>query len=359
MPTIRDVAKRAEVAPTTVSRVVNNSGYVSKETRERVEAAIAELGYVPNTLARSLRFKKTNTLALVLPDITNPFWTTVARGVEDAASDRGFNVILCNTDESEVEQTKYLTVLLQKQIDGIVLAPARSTAEPVEFIQKQGVPVVVLDRRVPYTQVDIVRGDSLKGAYRIVRLLLALGHRRIAILTGPQDVSTAVDRVSGYRQAMVETDLDVAGNLVYYGEFTQASGYEMTQQVLTTASPPTALFAANNFIAIGSLRALRDAGLRVPEDIALVSFDDLPQAFVIDPFLTVVAQPAYEMGHQATELLLARLSGLAPPEYQEIVLPTETIVRRSSGPPPDRQRAIKGLSDTANNIGPMEVLTDI
>jgi LacI family transcriptional regulator len=337
MPTIRDVAKRAGVAPTTVSRVVNNSGYVSKETRERVEAAIAELGYVPNTLARSLRFKKTNTLALVLPDITNPFWTTVARGVEDAASDRGFNVILCNTDESESKQAKYLTVLLQKQIDGIVLAPARSTAEPVESIQKQGVPVVVLDRRVPCTQVDTVRGDSVRGAYRLVRLLLTLGHRRIAILTGPQGVSTAVDRVAGYRQALVETGLDTDVELVYYGEFTQASGYEMTQHVLTATPRPTALFAANNFIAIGSLRALRDAGLQMPEDMALVSFDDLPQAFVIDPFLTVAAQPAYEMGHKATELLLARLSGLAPLEYQEIVLPTETIVRRSSGPPPDRQ----------------------
>jgi LacI family transcriptional regulator len=336
MPTIHDVARRAGVAPTTVSRVLNDSGYVSNKTRERVEAAIAELGYVPNTLARSLRFKKTNTLALVLPDITNPFWTTVARGVEDAASDRGFNVILCNTDESEAEQAKYLTVLLQKQIDGIVLAPARSTAEPVEMIQKQSVPVVVLDRRVPCTQVDVVRGDSERGAYRLVRHLLTLGHRRIAMLTGPQGVSTAEDRVSGYRQALAETGLDADSDLVYYGEFTQASGYELTQQVLTATLRPTALFAANNFIAIGSLRALRDAGLRVPEDLTLVSFDDLPPVFVVDPFLTVAAQPAYEMGHQATELLLTRLSGQALTEYQEIVLPTEIIVRRSSGPPPDR-----------------------
>lgn len=335
MPTIRDVAKRAGVAPTTVSRVINDSGYVGKETRERVEAAIAELGYVPNTLARSLRFKKTNTLALVVPDITNPFWTTVARGVEDAASDRGFSVILCNTDESETKQAKYLTVLLQKQIDGIVLAPARSTAEPVELIQKQGVPVVVLDRRVPFEQVDVVRCDSVRGAYRLVRHLLALGHRHVAILAGPQDVSTASDRVTGYRQALAETGLSYDSEIVYYGEYTQTSGYEMTQQALTANPRPTALFAANNFIAVGSLRALRDAGLRVPEDMALVSFDDLPPAFVIDPFLTVAHQPAYQMGHKATELLLARLSGLAPQEYQEVLLPIETIVRRSSGPPPD------------------------
>ncbi|GAB4546732.1 MAG: substrate-binding domain-containing protein [Anaerolineae bacterium] len=337
MPTIRDVAKRAGVAPTTVSRVINNSGYVSQPTRERVEAAVAELGYVPNTLARSLRFKKTNTLALVLPDITNPFWTTVARGVEDAASDRGFNVILCNTDESEAEQEKYLTILLQKQIDGIVLAPARSSAGPVELVQRQGVPVVVLDRQVPSSQVDVVRSDSEKGAYRLVCHLLALGHRRIAMLSGPQGVSTAEDRVAGYQRALVASGLEIDTELILYGEFTQASGYEMTRRVLGVRVRPTALFAANNFIAIGALRALREAGLRVPEDMTLVSFDDLPQPFVIDPFLTVAAQPAYQMGHQATELLLARLSGSAPSEYQHILLPTETIVRRSSGPPPDQR----------------------
>jgi LacI family transcriptional regulator len=334
MPTIRDVAKRAGVAPITVSRVINNSGYVSKETREHVEAAIAELGYVPNILARSLRSKKTHTLALVLTDITNPFWTTVARGVEDAANDGGFSVILCNTDESEIEQAKYLTVLLQKRVDGILLVPARSTAEPVELIQKQGVPVVVLDRRVPHGQVDVVRGDSEGGAYWLVRLLLTLGHRRIAILAGPQTVSTAVDRVAGYRRALAEASLDASVELIYYGEYTQRGGYEMVQQALTTTPWPTALFAANNFIAIGALKALRDAGLRVPEDMALVCFDDLP---AIDPFLTVAAQPAYEMGQRATELLLARLSGQTPQEYQEIVLPTEMIVRSSSGPPQDRQ----------------------
>jgi LacI family transcriptional regulator len=336
MPTIRDVAKRAGVAPITVSRVVNSSGYVSQETRERVEAAVTELGYVPNTLARSLRFKKTNTLALVLPDITNPFWTTVARGVEDAASDRGFNVILCNTDESEAEEGKYLTVLLQKQIDGVVLAPARSTAEPVELIQKQRVPVVVIDRQVPHAQVDVVRCDSIKGAYQLVRHLLSLGHGRIAMLAGPPDVSTAVDRVAGYHQALAETGLEAQAELVRYGEFTQASGYDMAQQALTCRPRPTALFAANNFIAIGALRALRDAGVRVPADMTLVAFDDLPPAFVIDPFLTVVAQPAYQMGHKATELLLARLSGQAPAEYQHLLLPTEMIVRRSSGPPPEQ-----------------------
>ncbi len=331
MATIRDVAKRADVAPITVSRVINNSGYVNEKTRARVEAAIADLGYVPNVLARSLRSRRTGTLGLILTDISNPFWTTVARGVEDAASDAGFNVILCNTDESEVEQDKYLHVLMQKQVDGVLLVPVRSAVEPIKFIQSQNTSVVVLDRRIPNPQTDVVRCDSEGGAYQLTSLLLSLGHRRIAMLSGPRGVSTAEDRVAGYRRALAEAGVDVDAAPVCYGEFSLQSGYDMTLQVLARTPRPSALFAGNNFIAIGALRALRDTGLRVPEDLALVGFDDLPEDLVVDPFLTVAAQPAYEMGRQATELLLARLSEETLTAYQEIVLPTEIIVRGSSG----------------------------
>lgn len=332
MANIRDVAKRAGVAPITVSRVINDSGYVSQEKRERVEAAIAELGYVPNSLARSLRFKKTKTIALILTDVTNPFWTTVARGVEDAASERGFNVILCNTDESEAKQANYLNVLLQKQVDGFILVPARSTAESVVQIQKHGTAVVVLDRTVPYSEVDLVRGDSEEGAYQLIRLLLDLGHRDIAVLSGPKKVSTAVDRVAGYRRAMAEVGLKTNGALVYHGEYIQAGGYEMMQEVLGRQPRPSAVFAANNFIAIGAIKALYDAGLRVPEDMAVVAFDDIPDNLVIEPFLTVVAQEGYEMGRCATDLLLDRLSSQeSSMAYQEIVLPTKLVIRQSSG----------------------------
>ncbi len=332
MATIHDVAKRAGVASITVSRVINNSGYFSQGTRQRVEAAIAELGYVPNRLARSLRSKRTNILALVLTDITNPFFTTLARGVEDTASDAGFIVIFCNTDESETEEQKYLQVLLQQQVDGILLVPARSTSDSVELVQKHGTPVVVLDRRLPSSaKVDVVRCESVDGAYRLVQLLIGLGHRQIAVLSGPKIVSTAEDRVTGYRQAMVEAGIDNRLQLVYYGAFTQSSGYEMAQQVLNVNPRPTALFAANNLIAIGALKAVRDASLRVPEDIAMVSFDDLPANLLTSPFFTVAVQPAYEMGQKATQLLLARLAGKAPERCQEVILPTDLVVRQSSG----------------------------
>ena len=333
MSTIRDVAKRAGVAPITVSRVINNSGYVSQEKRERVETAVAELDYVPNILARSFRSKQTRTIALILTDITNPFWTEVAHGVEDAAREHKFNVILCNTDESESRQVEYVSVLIQKQVDGILLVPARSRPEATEAIQKRGTAVVVLDRQVPTADVDVVRCDSEGGAYQLVQHVLSLGHRQVAVLTGPKDVSSAQDRVVGYRRAFLDANIEIIEDLIFYGKFIQASGYEMAQRALLATPQPTALFAANNFIAIGAWRALRDAGLRIPEDITLVGFDDLPAGLVVDPFLTVAAQPGYEMGKQATELLLDRLTNDAPTEPQRIVLPTRLIIRHSSGAP--------------------------
>jgi LacI family transcriptional regulator len=311
--------------------VINHSGYFSDDTRQHVEAAINQLGYVPNTLARSLRSRRTNTLALVLTDITNPFWTTVMRGVEDVASEAGFNLILCNTDESEAKQEQYLNMLLQKRVDGVLLVPVRCTSRPVQVIQGQNVPLVILDRHIPGVKVDSVRCDSEGGGYELVQLLLSLGHRQIAMLSGPQGVSSADDRVTGYQKAMAQLGLDHQNEMVFYGEFTQQSGYKMMQRALAVEPRPTAVFAGNNFITIGSFKAVRDAGLRVPEDIALVGFDDLPATLIIDPFFTVASQPAYEMGKQATELILARIAGQAPAECQESVLPTEIIIRRSSG----------------------------
>jgi LacI family transcriptional regulator len=334
MTTIRDVAKLAGVSPMTVSRVLNSSGYTSQGARQRVEQAIAELGYVPNTLARSLHFKQTRTIALVLADITNPFFTTVARGVEDTASEHGFTVMFGNTDESQEEESAYLSVLLQKQVDGVLLVPAHGSAASLSLLRACRVPFVLLDRRIPEAQVDTVCCESEQAAYALVQHLLLLGHKRIAILSGPQDTSTAMDRVAGYRRALAEVGLVTAAGLIACAEFTRSAGYQMAQQMLALRPPPTALFATNNFIAIGAYHALRDAGLRVPEDLSLVAFDDLPAPLVLEPFLTVASQPAYEMGRQGTELLLARLAGAGPAECQTVVLPTEIIIRRSSAPPP-------------------------
>lgn len=328
MTTIRDVAKLAGVAPITVSRVINKDGYVREETRRRVEAAVLELDYIPNTLGTSLRSKRTQTLALVLSDITNPFWTTVARGVEDAANKQDYHIIIGNTDESPEKQEEYLLFLMKKQVDGFILVPATSRVS--DTLQKRRSLFVVLDRRFPDKHIDSVRCDSIGGAYDLTNHLIALGHRHMAIVTGRHDHTTANDRVEGFLKALNDAHVNEPQQ-VYWGEFVQQSGYERTLDILRTKPRPTAIFAANNFLAIGVMRALRDAGLRVPEDMSVVAFDDLPAAITIDPFFTVASQPAYEMGQRATELLISRLAGDGPDGYQEIVLPVEIIVRKSSG----------------------------
>lgn len=333
MSTIHDVAKRAGVSAMTVSRVINRANHIRPQTRERVEAAIAELGYVPNTLARSLRWKGTKTLALILSDITNPFFTTLGRGVQDAARAAGFNVIFCNTDESETEQAEQLVTLVQKRVDGVLLVPAASSAEPVAYLKRHKIPVVVLDRRVEDCLVDSVRCDSELGAYQLTRLLIELGHRRIAMLSGPARVSTASERVAGYQRALTEAGLEIAAELIFHGAYSPAGGRQMAQAALACTPRPTALFAANNFIAIGAYQQLREAGLRVPEDVSMATFDEMPLTTLIEPFFTVVAQPAYDMGQRATQLLLARLNHTATDKCQEIILPFELIVRRSSGLP--------------------------
>lgn len=325
---MRDVAKRAAVAPITVSRVLNNSGYVSAELRARVEQAAAELHYVPNMLANSFRSSRTHTLALVLTDITNPFWTSVARGVEDTAHAQGFNVILCNTDEDEQKQAQYLSMLMRRRVDGVLLVPVTSSGEAVRPLLTQKIKVVVLDRRLTGVAVDVVRGASIEGARHLTEHLIELGHRRIALLTGPERVSVSTERAAGYRQALEQAGIESEPGLIRYGRFTADSGEQMTREVL--ALRPTALVAANNFIAMGALRALRSAGLRVPDDLSVVVFDDLPESYAAEPFLTVAAQPVYELGRTAAALLLKRIAEPSVEEPQEIVLPTQLIVRASS-----------------------------
>ncbi len=330
MPTVHDVAKRAGVAPITVSRVINNSGYISDTTRERVETVIKEIGYVPNTLARGLRSKRTNTLALIVTDITNPYFTLMARGVEDVAGASNYTVIYCNTDESETKEEKYANILAQRQVDGVLLVPAGGNDKTIKFFESNGISVVILDRRVSGVKTDFVCSDSEDGANLLVKLLIRLGHNRIAIITGSKNVSTSVDRVAGYQRALREAGLS-KNELVYFGEFNYQSGYELTRQVIMQSPKPTAIFGANNFILIGIIKALHDLQVNVPEDVSVVGFDDLPESMLVTPFLTVATQPAYEMGRLATELLLNRISDNLPDNCQEIILPIKIIERKSTG----------------------------
>lgn len=329
MANIRDVARRAGVSPVTVSRVINNAGPVSDETRSKVEAAIEELNYVPNIMARSLRSRRTDTLALVITDVTNPFWTTVARGVEDKAVENGFSVILCNSDEDPEKLENYVQLLIQRRVDGVVIAPVRKDASPLRSFSQHGIPYVVIDGRVDGIDTDLVVGDSVGGAYGLTKHLIELGHRRIAIIAGPEQAPTADDRLEGYLQALQEAKIPIDERLIERGAFDQESGCELTLQLLELEERPTALFAGNNLIGLGALVALQTRGIRVPDEMAVVAFDELPQLSAVYPVLTVAAQPAYEMGAIATELLLERLTGKRT-ERREVVLETKLILRRSS-----------------------------
>ena len=346
MPTIVDVANRAGVSAITVSRVVNDSGPVSSQVRARVEQAIAELGYVPNSVARSLRSKRTDTLALILTDMTNPFFTTIARGVEDAASDAGMMLFICNTDERDDDEQRYVRMVLQRQVDGLLLVPARTGAAAIKQCRDHATPVVVLDRRLKEQVADVVRADSTGGALELGRLLVSLDHRSMAVLSGPRSVSTADDRVAGFRQALAEVAQGQPPR-VFRGEYTVESGHAMARQAVASNPRPTALFAANNFIALGALQALDQLKIRVPEDIAVVAFDDLPAAMVAFPFLTVAAQPAYEMGRRSVAVLLDRMAAGAAEEFHEVVLPTQLVIRRSSGDALSERGAAGASTDPA------------
>jgi LacI family transcriptional regulator len=266
-----------------------------------------------------------------MPDITNPFFTHVVRGMEVAARDAGLLLLLTNTDQRPDEEARVVSMLLQRQVDGMLAIPAGTCADTARLCRDAGVPLVIVDRR-PETpgSIDVVRADAEGGAYALGKLLAGLGHEHVAVITGPEYVPTAVDRAAGFSKALEEEGLPPP--VILHGDFSLESGHEMTQQLMQHEPRPTAIFAANNFLAIGTQHAVEEMGLRVPEDVALVGLDDLPTEMVTFPFLTVAAQPAEEMGRQAVDLLLKRIKEPdAAPE--EILLPTELTVRRSSGDP--------------------------
>jgi LacI family transcriptional regulator len=310
--TVHEVAKRAGVGSMTVSRVINNHASVSPETRRRVLKALRELDYVPNGLAKSLRRGSTRTLGLVVGDVSNPFFTLIARGVEDAATAAGYSVILCNSDDDPAKEKVYLDVLAHQRIDGLVLTPSRSApGGVVEWARRFG-PVCLIDRAVRgldgrSAAIDVVRGENVESARALVGHLVEHGHERIAIVNGPLELDTAAARLAGYRQALADAHLPPRPALERHGRFTVDAGREMTLDLLGQRGCPTAIFATNNFLALGTLEAAAERGLSVPEDLAVVTFEDLPHVATVWPFLTVAAQPATAMGHEAARFVLERI----------------------------------------------------
>jgi LacI family transcriptional regulator len=326
---MRDVAERAGVSITTVSHVINETRPVSDELRSRVLAAIDDLGYQPNVLARSLRRGKTHTIGMIVPDSANPFFAEVARGVEDTSFEQRYSVILCNSDGDLDKELFYTNVLVEKQVDGIIFVAAGGSAERIRDLQARRIPLVVVDRDVPDVAVDSVLTDNARGGELATRHLIELGHRRIGCVAGPSDVTPSAERITGYRDALRAASVSVDEALIVRGDFQYESGYRATQQLLSMNDPPTAVFACNDLMAVGAVSAALELGREVPRDLSVVGFDDVRLASFVNPPLTTIVQPKYEMGVLAAKMLVERMHDLDMPPRRE-KLDTSLLIRQST-----------------------------
>jgi LacI family transcriptional regulator len=324
---IADVARRAGVSPATVSRVLNDSSRVAPEKAARVRAAAAELDYEPFGPARALRQQRVRVWTVIIADIENPFFTSVVRGIEDAAYGAGYRLVLCNSDEDETKEAEYIEIAIKERMAGVVLAAASTAGSRVDRLERAGIPVVVIDRAIAASNVHSVLVDNRAGACEATRHLLEVGWERIGCIVGPSRVSTSNERLAGYRQALEEGGRRFDRALVRRADFREQGGYKAARALLELAAPPDALFVANNLMTIGALHAVRDIGLRVPRDLGVVGFDDSPAADLMQPRLSVVAQPTYEIGRLAGQLLVEARS--LPEPRHEVLQPT-LIVRESS-----------------------------
>jgi LacI family transcriptional regulator, galactose operon repressor len=330
--TIRDVAERAGVSSMTVSRVINESTRVSPETRSRVERAISDLGYVPSRLARGLSARRTGTLAVIVPDVANPFFTLIVRAAEEVARRAGYRAILCDTRADLTVEREVIEEMIAHRVEGIAIAPVSDRSrEQLRRLAAFGIPFVLLDRTVPGIDADAVLGDSSDGAERLVEHLIALGHRRIGLIVESDEVSTARDRRAGYEAAHRAAGLELDPALVVETTVDPSGGFEGMSRLLELEQRPTAVFTVNNLVALGAIEAVRAAGLEVPDDVALVCFDDIEYASRLYPFLTVMEQPAETFGALGAQLLLERIERRAPERPRVVVLPAEFVVRRSCG----------------------------
>jgi LacI family transcriptional regulator len=334
MATLKEVAKRARVSIGTVSNVITGSVPVSPVRRARILEAIRRLGYHPDHVARSLRMRRTRMLGMVITDITNPFFSQMVRGAEDAALKHNYLLLIFNTDDHVDRERQGLAVLQGRRVDGVLLvvAPARETASHIAETLAAGTPVVCLDRIPRGARVHSVTVDNVRGARECVHHLLERGHRRVAILTGSLWLQTARERLRGYKEALKQAGVPVDPALIQEGDFRVESGYALARELLSRPRPPSALFTSNGLMAIGVLKAAAELRLRCPQDVAIATFDDLPVAEILRPTLTSVAQPAYLIGYKGAELLIQMIESKKKPKAPvRIKLPTELRIRESTG----------------------------
>jgi LacI family transcriptional regulator len=330
--TIKDIASRAGVSVATVSYVVNKSRFVSPELTTRVEEAIDLLGYSPNAVARSLRQNRTKLIGLIIPDNSNPFFAEIAKGVEDAGFEAGYSVILCNSNASLDRELVYMNLLRSKRVEGIIFIATSTQVEQVRSFGKAKIPVVIFYRDIPGLDVDTIRIDNFKAGYTATRHLIDLGHQTIACIRPASDETPSAQRVEGFKHAMDESGLTWYPELIPQGDNRVSGGKSAVHELIRSKRNFTAIFATNDAMAIGSMRALREIGYHIPKDVSVVGVDDILLASYVEPPLTTIAQPKYEAGCQAVEFLLERIESEYKKGPRNIFLETKLIVRESTAP---------------------------
>lgn len=346
MATARDIARVAGVSTSTVSHVLNGTRWVSTDLRKRVHTAVDELGYEPDGLARSLRVRRSNTIGLVVSDIANPFFTAAVRGIQDVAQARGYGLILSNSDEDGDKEATYLRVLKNRRVDGIILAPAADAYPYLSKLACSGFPLVFLDRELQPLEVAAAVLDNRGAARDATDHLVRLGHTRIAMIAGRRRISATEERIAGYRAGLENAGLPYDDSLVVSGEPGIAEARRVADRLLALDPRPSAFFITNNTMTIGAMGSIRTRGLRVPEDISIVSIDDVSWADVFEPRLTTVAQPTYELGRVAADLVLRRIAGDLDAATARAVLPGHLIIRDSTSPVSGRPAS--GVPKTTN-----------
>jgi LacI family transcriptional regulator len=334
MATIKEVARKAGVSVGTVSNVLRGSVRVRSEVRERVDHAIRSLDYHPNQIARSLKTRQTRLLGMVISDITNPFFPQLVRGAEDAALQHGYLLIASNTDDQVEREKQVMSVMRTQCVDGILLVVAPSDGESghIRNMLSSKIPVVCLDRLPRHLRTHSVVTDAVYGAEMCMRHLISVGHRRIGMVNGNLLLQTAQDRLEGYKNALGQAGIPIEPGLILAGDFRFETGYLLTKQLLLSGRNPTALFVANCMMGLGALKAIKELGFRCPEDLALAVFDDVPGNGSFSPEITTVIQPAYELGHRGTELLIGHIESGEPEEPVQIRLMPELRIRESTLP---------------------------
>jgi DNA-binding LacI/PurR family transcriptional regulator len=329
MVKIKDVADAAGVSTATVSRVLADKPHVRQEVKARVMEVVKKLNYRPNRVARSLRARKSTIIGLIVSDIENPFFQQVSRAVEDAAHEQGYSVMLCNNDEDPDKEQRYLHLIRDESLAGVILSPTRQTADNFAEVSDLKIPMVVIDRRVSNAEVDNILIDNVQAAHTLATHLIEHGYRRIGAIFG-MGSTTGRERREGFVRALKQHDLQPSADLVKYANPREEDGFNTTMKLLQLSDPPDAILASNSLLAAGALRALRESQKAIPEEIALASFDDTTWANLVVPALTVIKQPTYEIGRTAAELLIKRIQN-PKRSNREVTLKAQLIIRQSCG----------------------------